>query len=375
MLRDGVLAAVLLVLVLVDGRNDDRPAWVVVLVAVGIGALVWRRTNPLLTLSVTAGALCVATVAVGAASGGLTASLVAVYSAIAWGRRSAGAIAALAQIVGVVIIVGVSSGDWVDEDVLVVAALLAVAVAAGFAVQSRRATIREARDRVERAEQTRELEAARRVAEERLRIARELHDVLGHHVAVIGVQAGVAEVLLEADPHAARAALGHVQDATESALSELGALVEVLREEDDDLRAAPAPGLSVLDTLLADVRSTGPVLDVSVSGEQRPLAPVVDLAAFRTIQESLTNAHKYGTGRAQLVLAWTVQSLTIEVTNAVSDQRSARAQGGHGLVGMRERVEAVGGMVLAAPDGTVYRVSVVLPTLPSPAGQAEAATA
>ncbi|ROS31097.1 signal transduction histidine kinase [Cellulomonas sp. PhB150] len=368
MLRDGVLAAVLLALVLVDGRNDDRPAGVLVVIVVGIAALVWRRTLPLLALGVTGSALCLATVLGGAASGGLAASLIGVYSAIAWGRRFAGTMAALVEIVAVAVVVAVQTGDWADGDVLGVSALLAIAVAAGFAVESRRSAIREASDRAERAEQTRELEAARRVAEERLRIARELHDVLGHHVAVIGVQAGVAEMLLATDTDAARTALVHVQDAAESVLSELGALVEVLRETDDDLRAAPAQGMSVLDRLLDDVRSTGLALDVHVSGEEQPLAPVVDLTAFRVIQEALTNAHKHGSGRAQLLLAWTSPSLTIEITNPLAaTPQVGRPDGGHGLVGMRERVASVGGAVLAASDGTVYRVSVVLPTLPPPA--------
>ncbi|MEN0130753.1 MAG: histidine kinase [Brevundimonas sp.] len=369
-LRDGVFAALLLVEAVRDAIGDDeRNAAVVVLAVIAAAAVAWRRSRPLMTLVVTSAALCVSTAIEGAVAAGVTPTLVAVYSAIAWGRRLAGTSAAIIDVIVVGLAVGVRSGSWVNPDVLAVAAILPVAVAAGFAVESRRATIRNAAERVARAEQTRELEAARRVAEERLRIARELHDVLGHHVAVIGVQAGVAEMLLDSDVAGARAALSHVQDATESVLGELGALVEVLRDTDDDLRAAPAQGLAVLDSLLADVRSTGLVLEVSVVGDERALAPVVDLTAFRVIQEALTNAHKHGTGGARLLLRWLPETLTIEVTNHVADSR-ARADGGHGLVGMRERVVAVGGSLVAAPEGSTYRVHVTLPTLPAPVAPA-----
>jgi len=366
--RDGALAVVLLADVALDVTGGHEGAGIVALAVVAAGSVAWRRSRPVVTLVVTGAVLVGSSAIEGAVSVGLAPTLVAVYSAIAWGRRLAGTSAAIVDVVAVGLAVGLRSGSWTSPDVLAVSAIMPVAVAAGFAVQSRRATIGAARERVARAEQTRELEAARRVAEERLRIARELHDTLGHHVAVIGVQAGVAEMLLETDTGGARAALSHVQDATESVLGELGALVEVLREADDDLRAAPDQGLAVLDPLLADVRSTGLVLEVDVIGPERALAPVVDLTAFRVIQEALTNAHKYGQGRAQLLLEWRAENLVIEVTNTVADGPGLRGDGGgHGLVGMRERVASVGGSLVTAPDGSTYRVHVTLPTLPTPA--------
>jgi signal transduction histidine kinase len=219
---------------------------------------------------------------------------------------------------------------------------------------------------VARAERTREVEAARRVAEERLRIARELHDVLGHHVAVIGVQSGVAETLMASRPDAAREALRHVQDASEQVLAELAALVEVLREPGDDARGAPQPGLGALVALLDETRATGLVVDHETTGDVRPLAPVVDLVAYRVVQEALTNAHKHGDGSARLELTYAEDTLTIEVTNRVAPGSAPVAEdaaGGHGLVGMRERVASVGGDLAAGLDLTTFRVSAVLPAL------------
>ncbi len=249
--------------------------------------------------------------------------------------------------------------------------VLALAVAVGLWVQSRRATLAATQERALRAEQTREIEAARAVAEERLRIARELHDVLGHHVAIINVHAGVAEQLLTARPEAALDALHHVQDATASVLSELAALVEVLRDPGEAAELAPTPGLDALATLVAEVRAAGLDLRTTIEGDWPVrLAPLVDLIAYRVIQESLTNAGKHGTGRALLGLTTTATTLTIEVTNPVRPSASnaaggdeGRSVGGHGLVGLRERAQSVGGSFEAARDGPAFRTRTVLPAL------------
>ena len=343
-------------------RAADLDPVVAAFLLLGTASLAWRRTAPLVALTVSGVALCATTAVSGPGSGALGPALVAVYSAVAWDRRLAGTVAAAVDIAAVAVLDRLRTGDWWADDVTLSSALLAVVLAAGFAVGSRRTTLEDARDRVERAERTREAEAARQVAEERLRIARELHDVLGHHVAVIGVQAGVAETLLVTRPEAARAALEHVQDASASVLTELATLVEVLREPGDDPATSPSPGLAALDQLLEDVQSTGLVVDLTTHGTPRPLAPVVDLTAYRVIQEALTNAHKHGDGRAELTLAHTPDAVTIEVSNAVGPAAVA-STGGHGLVGMRERVLAVGGALDVGADGHRYRVRAVLPVL------------
>ena len=350
--------------------SADVDPLVAACVVLGTASLAWRRTTPLVALTVSGSALVVTTALDGPGSGALGSVLIAVYSAVAWDRRLAGTVAAAVDVVAVAVADAVHTGTWWGDDVVLSAMLVAVVLAAGFAVGSRRSTLEEARDRVERAERTREAEAARRVAEERLRIARELHDVLGHHVAVIGVQAGVAETLLVSRPEAARAALEHVQDASGSVLTELAALVEVLREPGDGPATSPTPGLESLDGLLEDVRSTGLVVDVASRGAARPLAPVVDLTAFRVVQEALTNARKHGDGRADLIMTHAADALTIEVLNACGPDLPG---GGHGLVGMRERVVSVGGSLDAGADGRHFRVRAVLPVLAVGAGQGAAA--
>jgi signal transduction histidine kinase len=367
LVRDAVGAGFLLAVFVVDAFVGDHPRPdVAVVVVAGIVAVAWRRRSPLVALVVSGGALCGATALAGAETGGLTAAVVVVYSAIAWGRRLAGTVAAVAELVGVAAVDVARTGTWQGTEVVALALVVAVAVAAGFAMQSRRETIASARERVARAERTREVEAARRVAEERLRIARELHDVLGHHVAVIGVQSGVAETLMASRPDAAREALRHVQDASEQVLTELAALVEVLREPGDDARGAPQPGLGALGALLDETRATGLVVDHETTGDVRPLAPVVDLVAYRVVQEALTNAHKHGDGSARLGLAYGEDTLTIEVVNRVLPDPVTQAEdgvGGHGLVGMRERVASVGGDLAAGLEGPTFRVSAVLPAL------------
>ncbi|WP_456845291.1 sensor histidine kinase [Cellulomonas sp. P5_C6] len=358
-------------ILLARGRGDVDPV-VATFVVLGTASLAWRRTAPFVTLAGSGVALGVTTALSGPGSGALAAVLIAVYSAVAWDRRLAGTVAAAVDVVVVAVVDAVRTGAWWGEDVVVSAMLVAVVLAAGFAVGSRRSTLEAARDRVERAERTREAEAARRVAEERLRIARELHDVLGHHVAVIGVQAGVAETLLVSRPEAARAALEHVQEASGNVLTELAALVEVLREPGDDPATSPTPGLEGLDGLLEDVRSTGLVVDVAARGAPRPLAPVVDLTAFRVVQEALTNAHKHGDGRAELIMTHAADALTIEVLNALGPEVPGGGRG-YGLAGMRERVVSVGGTLDAGADARTFRVRAVLPVLAVGAGDEAAA--
>ena len=202
--RDAWGAGVLVLVAagLLARRGADLDPVVAAFVLLGTASLAWRRTAPLVALTVSGVALCATTAVSGPGSGALGPALVAVYSAVAWDRRLAGTVAAAVDIAAVAVLDRLRTGDWWADDVTLSSALLAVVLAAGFAVGSRRTTLEDARDRVERAERTREAEAARQVAEERLRIARELHDVLGHHVAVIGVQAGVAETLLVTRPEA-----------------------------------------------------------------------------------------------------------------------------------------------------------------------------
>lgn len=248
-------------------------------------------------------------------------------------------------------------------------------VAAGLAVLNRRAFVAALQERAERAERDREAEARRRVDAERLRIARELHDVIAHTMAVINVQAGAAAHLVPREPEQAVAALGAIKAASKDGLRELRTMLNVLRQADEGESTAPAPGLAQLDALVAGTVRAGLPTSVQVCGAPRSLPPGTDLAAYRIIQESLTNVVRHaGPATASVLLDYTAGELVIEVADTGQDTGTgpAAAAGpgqpagaGLGIPGMRERAAAVGGEVEAGPDaGGGYRVRARLP-LPS----------
>lgn len=226
------------------------------------------------------------------------------------------------------------------------------ATAVGTAVTGRRERV--ARDALARVEETRQ-----QVVAERLRIARELHDVLAHHLTLVNAQAGVADYLLAADPQAASVALRGINQHTRQALDELRATVGLLRQDDESVEDVdvpalpgaarqPVPGLARLDELIESFRSVGGV-EFEATGSPRTLRPDADLAAYRIIQEALTNATKHAPGSvAHVVLRWSDDHLALSVTNGPATRpvpaRSRTAAGsGHGLIGMRERALACGG--------------------------------
>ncbi|HWO59771.1 MAG TPA: histidine kinase [Umezawaea sp.] len=241
-------------------------------------------------------------------------------------------------------------------------AWIAMAAAIGDAVRSRRANIAAIEERAERAERTREEEARRRVAEERLHIARELHDVVAHHIAVINVQAGVAGHLITAQPEAAAEALGHVRRSSRAVLDELSGLLGVLRRpEDSDTPTEPAPGMAQLDQLVDSFRASGLDLTSTLTGEVQELPATVDLVAYRVVQEALTNAHRHGTDTARLSVVYTPSEIILEITNALGSQPHTGGSG-LGLVGMRERAGAVGGAIQAGIGADErFRVVATLP--------------
>lgn len=227
--------------------------------------------------------------------------------------------------------------------------------------RGRRAESLEARaERLERAH-----EAA--VAGERARIARELHDVIAHTVSVMTVQAGAARLLFDEDPVRARASLLAVEETGRQALGEMRRLLGILRGDEQQTRLAPQPGISDIASLVEQVRAAGLPVDVLVDGEQRALPPGIDLAAYRVVQEALTNALKHaGAARAQVAIRYGHQALRLAVTNDGHVAGNGRV--GHGLVGMRERVALYGGEFEAGPrrEGG-YEVRATLPVdVPAP---------
>jgi signal transduction histidine kinase len=264
-----------------------------------------------------------------------------------------------------------SPGPGFDGENLELIAWAGVATAVGDAVRSRRAYLiaRQERaaaleERAERAERALEEEARRQVVEERLRIARELHDVVAHHIAVINVQAGVATHLVRDDPDGAEAALAHVRRGANLVLDELSGILSVMRRPDDPTTSIdPLPTLDQLDDLIADFSGVGLEVEWQTSGTRQPVAPAVALAAYRIVQESLTNVHRHGRSpHACLRVDYTPDTLSVEVLNDVAEDRPTTRRRGNGIIGMRERAAAAGGTLDVGPtaDGR-FRVYATLP--------------
>jgi signal transduction histidine kinase len=223
--------------------------------------------------------------------------------------------------------------------------------------------LRERSERADRLVVERDERAREAVVEERARIARELHDVVAHAVSVIAVQSGSLRRRLRHERPDDAEELRAIEETARQALGDMRRMLGLLRTEDDGLALTPQPGLDQVDRLVEQVRDTGLPVEVSVEGEPRPLPPGVDLAAYRIVQEALTNVLKHaGPARARIALRYGDRELGLEITD---DGRGTSANGdggGHGLVGMRERVALYGGSLEArpAPDGG-FRVRARLP--------------
>jgi signal transduction histidine kinase len=224
--------------------------------------------------------------------------------------------------------------------------------------------VREAEQRAEEAMRTREEMARRRAMEERLRIARELHDSLTHSISVIQVQAGVAEHLARKRGEEVPPALAAIQEAGADAARELRATLSVLRSTED----GDGSGLGQLENLVSRARAAGLPVTVTVTGAERPLPPAVDQAAYRIVQEALTNVSRHaGQAHTSVRLQYTSEALTVQVDDEGHDKGSTGSDGrtagpGLGLLGMRERVSALGGRLQAGPrDVGGFRVHAELP--------------
>ncbi|MER8031518.1 histidine kinase [Streptomyces bauhiniae] len=255
---------------------------------------------------------------------------------------------------------------WYAQENIALVAWTGIGATAGDAVRSHRAFVQAIRERAERAERTREEEARRRVAEERLRIARELHDVVAHHIALVNVQAGVVAHVMDRRPDQAKEALAHVREASRSALDELRATVGLLRQSDDPAAPTePASGLGRLDELAGTFRNAGLPVQVARADQDTELPAAVDLAAYRIVQEALTNAHKHaGTGaKAEVSVVRVGPNIEVSVLDDGAGATGATGTGGgHGLLGMRERVTALGGTLTTGPRyGGGFRVHAILP--------------
>ncbi len=269
------------------------------------------------------------------------------------------------------VVVGFRHGTPVLDEInglLPHVALITVAILLALLVRGRRALTAETRERLRLAADERDREAARRVAEERLRIARELHDTVAHAIATITLQSGTALHVLSDRPDQARAALRAIRSTGRAALSELRATVGVLREENEG--AAPTDhtaGLDRLPALLTAVRAAGLAVDVRTDGSPAPLPSTVDHAGYRILQEALTNVlrHAGADATATVHIGYRPDELCLEVVDTGTGGTGADGTG-HGLAGMRERAVALGGTVLAGPRAQGgFAVRARLPVAPA----------
>lgn len=256
-----------------------------------------------------------------------------------------------------------------------------VAAAVGRLVRERQERIEAAEQRADAAERSKASEARRQVMDERVRIARELHDVLAHHITVVNAQAGVAHYLLKSDPDTAEKALAGIIDNTRAALDDLRATLGVLRSDRDDTSTgdlhSPAPALSQLPALVDSFTGGGAAITFRSHGTPRPLSGPAELGLYRIAQEALTNAAKHAPGSViELTLGWTDSTVSLRVTNTkppAPSPRPAAGGTGHGLIGMQERASAADGILTAGPTSEGgYHLAVTLPVISARDGHDQA---
>jgi signal transduction histidine kinase len=384
---DGVLAVIFTVVgvatafgqdirddgIILDGFREPN-ALLVVTVLVTCAPIAIRRLVPLVALVISSLGILVH-ILIGWPEGSLPfAVLFLTYTVGAWCTPRK-AVTGLAVASTTIVVLGLSGTPGLDAvGVFGVMAQFAAGWAIGVAMRNRRvateARVREADKRAEAERQS----AARVLAEERLRIAHELHDVVGHSMSVIAVQAGVGAHVLDERPEQARAALEAISATSRGTLTEMRRLLGVLRDSDGARSHAPAPGLADLPRLVDDVRATGVPATLHVEGTADGVHAGIELSAYRVVQEALTNVLKHAgkPTRVDVTVRHLPGSLTVEVTDDGRGLAARSGNGGaadapadgsgHGLVGMRERVELWGGELSVGPaPGGGYRVKALLP--------------
>ncbi len=367
---DAALAVVLAVLALTtygeflaDAVPAELSAGSTLLVLAQTLPLALRRVRPDVVMTVV-GVSGVAMPALGYESSpfAIFGILVAVYTMAAQGRRIDSLLVAAFTVVALVIVHFTAGLDLASSATNFLA--FGVVWMTGETVRARRAYAAELEERAAYLEADREQRARRAVADERARIARELHDVVAHEVSVIVVQAGAARRVLAEQPAEAEAALVAIEKSGRDALDEMRRLLGVLRREGDPAERAPQPGLGRLDGLVAQMADAGLGVEVSIEGEPPPLPPGLDLSAYRIVQEALTNCLKHAgpDARARVRLRFGAEALAIEVADDGRGAAVPGVGGGLGLAGMRERAAMFGGDVQAGPrPGGGYLVAARLP--------------
>ena len=385
-LVDLAVAAVVAVLSVLDvavasaeAMPGERPADAVAyaLVVAGSVSLVWRRRAP---IAVLAGA-CAAVSAFWLRGHGAFVSVLGLsaffaVAAHAEHRRRAWWALGLAW-VALMLAASVSLLDTADGfahlTAFSVAAFLIGAVAAGVIIRNRERIFVDTERRAAAAEADRVAEAERAVVRERSRIAREMHDVVAHSMSVVAVQAAAGREIVHVDPDKAADVFAKIEAVGRESLTELRRMLGVLRAAGDEAASlSPQPGIADVATAVAESSATGVAAELVVQGHQRPLAPGVELTAFRIVQEALTNVRKHGgrSASATVRISYETDLLVVEV---IDDGRGAATAlsgvgTGHGVIGMRERVDIYGGEFTSGPrPGGGYAVRAVLPVVSSSA--------
>ena len=337
----------------------DVDALAIALVVASAVPLLWRRRYPIAVLTVTH-SIVLAYLLLDYPRGPIFLSpLIAFFSAVLQGRRVPAWVVLAAGFVTetfMPVILTDEPPPDAGELFLFVAWLLVITGAAEL--------VRIRRERSRETARTREEEALRRATEERLRIARELHDVLAHNISMINVQAGVALHLLDERPEQARPALTAIKQASKDALIELRSVLGVLRRVDDqDGSRDPAPTLARVDDLVSRAGATGLEVIKRVEGPARQLPAPVDVAAFRIVQEALTNVVRHAAATtATVAVTYGDEAVTVVVEDDGQGSATGSVGSGSGIVGMRERADSVGGTVEAGPrEGGGFRVRARLP--------------
>lgn len=345
-------------------RGDDLDVVRVALIALASLALVAWRSSPLLTYAVSVVAsvlLAVAGTVIWPLGPATALYLVAISRdrAVPWTPRVTGYVAVLlaGYLGATVAAIGFAGSDLVH-------AFFACAAAwfAGDRARLRREQMAELRSRAVLAEQEALRERQLAVAEERARIARDLHDSAGHALNVIGVRAGAARLRHDPDPDRARIVFAAIEDLARQTVADIDRFVGRLRADEAGLTDVETPiGLASLDALIAQHEAAGRGVRVVRTGEQRALGAAVDQGAYRILQEALTNAARYGTGVTDVALDFGALAVEISVVNLVPDRAPVSGIGGHGVIGMRERATLLAGELTAERRGSTYRVIARLP--------------
>ncbi|MCO6009649.1 histidine kinase [Actinoallomurus purpureus] len=290
--------------------------------------------------------------------------VVAAYSAVAHCRRPVPTLLSLPVTAAVLVILFTNAKMPHFPNGVIAVLILVPVLAAAYEIRMWRRRVDEGRARLSTMERQ-QVEALNRAIEhERARIARELHDVVTHNVGVMVIQAGAARKIMDTAPDQAREALLAVEAGGRDAMTELGHVMGLLTMDEAPADLTPQPGLNRLDALIGGVRHAGMTVELTVTGHQRPVPPGVELAAYRVVQEALTNTVKHASGAtAGVVVDYAADHLRVEVTDTGGRPSTALSPGrGRGLIGLRERLALYGGTIDAGPRPSGgYRVKALMP--------------